>query len=253
MTEIKGKDDELLTPDVEKFFEDMSANSNKVPSKVAVNNKDVAKSTEEKLADFVKEQEYKRSLETPQEFSIKDALTKFLQDNSINEQDALDLLYETREPPSQEQLRADWVQVVKDHGFALEEVEGMIDSYLETGVIHRDYSFRNGKIKFTFNSRDVAEDNVFHDAAAALVADMSGMLQEDTLVRMRHQYNLASSLVVLETSLIEHIKDDALPFDKHLEFVRTLPSPLFAILIEKLSEFDQLSYLATRGIAIENF
>lgn len=71
--------------------------------------------------------------------------------------------------------------------------------------------------------------------------------QEDMITR----YNLAASLYAWKGDKLAHTNDD--DFDKILDLIKKMPSPVFSLLAQKLAEFDRKTMLVFSEGATDSF
>lgn len=190
-----------------------------------------------------------------------DSLKILLEKHSLQPEEALMLILSGAKPLSEESKMAVWRSEVEASGFTEQEVYEAIAEAL-TGRITRKFEITIFKSRYFVHlkERTDVEDRLIQTALRDLYRETGGETTEEEVARVRIRWSMAASLMELDGFGFKIIRDESDPkysplatqqyFANELEKLSTLA---FEQLSQCLAKIDQLVYLASKRISIENF
>lgn len=143
----------------------------------------------------------------------------------------------------------DFKEVLKDLKIPMSDLFKIIDTYLETGYYEKSYKIKH--LEFTFKTKSVRSIDQMNDAL-----DGSKYTMASAAAQMLMEHSLAATLTYIKIGkqtprVFNHDTPEA--DEAALEFVKELSVPIYALLSNKLRDFELRTGLATRDEAIEYF
>ncbi len=146
-------------------------------------------------------------------------------------------------------LIEEYMRFINDHGITKDDVFQLLDSIMTSGYLEWDTSINKGKTALRFRMRPVWAEDVISKNIDALSADKNlSMARFSNALRA---LNLAASLVLFGEREFDVKDEDS--FNAALEFIRSLPYPVFAAVTTQLAVFDRAIVVAMSDWAMKNF
>lgn len=146
-------------------------------------------------------------------------------------------------------LVEEYMKFLADHDITKEDVFQVLDSIMTTGYLEWDTSINNGKTPLRFRMRPVWAEDVIAKNVDELSADKNlSMARFSNVLRM---LNLAAALMKFGNREFD-VKDEE-SFNESLEFIKSLPYPVFSAVTTQLAIFDRVIAVAMSDWAMKNF
>ena len=146
-------------------------------------------------------------------------------------------------------LIEEYMNFVNDHGITKEDIFQLLDNIMTTGYLEWDTTINKGKTPLRFRMRPVWAEDLIAKHIDTLSADKNlSMARFSNVLRA---LNLAASLVLFGER--EFNVTDEESFNQSLDFIRSLPYPIFAAVTTQLAIFDRAVAVAMSDWAMKNF
>ena len=143
----------------------------------------------------------------------------------------------------------EYMHFVNDHGITKEDIFQLLDSIMTTGYLEWDTSINNGKTPLRFRMRPVWAEDIISRHIDELSADKNlSMARFSNVLRA---LNLAASMTLFGDRTFDVHDEES--FDEALEFIRSLPYPIFSTVTTQLAIFDRAIAIAMSDWALKNF
>ena len=146
-------------------------------------------------------------------------------------------------------LIQEYMTFIEDHGVTKDDVFHLLESIMTTGYLEWETSINKGRTPVIFRMRPVWAEDVIAKNIDKLSSDKNlSMARFSNVLRM---LNLAASMVQFGERKFDVDNEEA--FDASVEFIKSLPYPVFAAVTTQLAVFDRAIAVATSEWAMKNF
>ena len=158
--------------------------------------------------------------------------------------------------PSPKLNRELWEADVRSTGFEISDIMSAIQEFISKGNVTKVYQIPDARISITYSSRKASHSDWVSSFVAAKAAQ-SPAWSKDMEQRLELRARLAASLKMYSGPSgkldLQQGKAKDLPLEKVFDIIGDLEALEFSIMAEKLAEFENLLYLASQKMSIENF